>query len=167
MKQEVPMERWIREVWGWPKPNRKSKDSYGYALLCTSSPRADYASTEPSQILSTQFESERSLATWYSFSFKWDQLERKWSCQYQVIVSIARGLRRRHHGHHKPRSVLLSSSCVVFRNPFSAFSTPCPRISHVPSIFHVTFRRLIRIFPCSNRMCRKIKASLAVYFPHA
>jgi mitogen-activated protein kinase kinase len=27
MKQEVPMERWIREVWGWPKPNRKSKDS--------------------------------------------------------------------------------------------------------------------------------------------
>ena len=29
MKQEVPMERWIREVWGWPKPNRKSKDSYG------------------------------------------------------------------------------------------------------------------------------------------
>ncbi len=29
MKQEVPMERWVREVWGWPKPNRKSKDSYG------------------------------------------------------------------------------------------------------------------------------------------
>jgi len=27
MRQEVPMERWIREVWGWPKPNRKSKDS--------------------------------------------------------------------------------------------------------------------------------------------
>jgi len=27
MKQEVPMERWIREVWGWPKPNRKSKDA--------------------------------------------------------------------------------------------------------------------------------------------
>lgn len=26
MKQEVPMERWIREVWGWPKPNRKPKD---------------------------------------------------------------------------------------------------------------------------------------------
>ncbi|KAI0062900.1 kinase-like protein [Artomyces pyxidatus] len=27
MMQEVPMERWIREVWGWPKPNKKLKDS--------------------------------------------------------------------------------------------------------------------------------------------
>ncbi|KAA1476098.1 kinase-like protein [Dentipellis sp. KUC8613] len=27
MKQEVNMARWIREVWGWPKPSRKSKDS--------------------------------------------------------------------------------------------------------------------------------------------
>ncbi|KAI0051828.1 kinase-like protein [Auriscalpium vulgare] len=26
MKQEVPMERWIREVWGWPKPTKKPKD---------------------------------------------------------------------------------------------------------------------------------------------
>jgi hypothetical protein len=57
------MERWIREVWGWPKPNRKSKDSYAQALLHTSNPRADYTSTEPSQILSTQFESERSFAS--------------------------------------------------------------------------------------------------------
>jgi hypothetical protein len=45
------MERWIREVWGWPKPNRKSKDSYGYALLRTSNPRADYTSTEPSDLV--------------------------------------------------------------------------------------------------------------------
>ncbi|TFY62248.1 hypothetical protein EVG20_g6769, partial [Dentipellis fragilis] len=27
MKQEINMARWIREVWGWPKPSRKSKDS--------------------------------------------------------------------------------------------------------------------------------------------
>jgi serine/threonine protein kinase len=47
MKQDVPMERWIREVWGWPKPNRKSKDSYGQASLRTSSPRVDYVLTEP------------------------------------------------------------------------------------------------------------------------
>ncbi|EIM79180.1 kinase-like protein [Stereum hirsutum FP-91666 SS1] len=26
MQQEVNMARWIREVWGWPKPSRKSKD---------------------------------------------------------------------------------------------------------------------------------------------
>lgn len=47
MKQEVPMERWIREVWGWPKPSRKSKDSYGQALLRVSSPHVDYVLTEP------------------------------------------------------------------------------------------------------------------------
>lgn len=27
MKQEVQMSRWIRQVWGWPKP-RRSKDKY-------------------------------------------------------------------------------------------------------------------------------------------
>ncbi|TDL26154.1 kinase-like protein [Rickenella mellea] len=28
MKKEVNMARWIREVWGWPKPVRKSRDGY-------------------------------------------------------------------------------------------------------------------------------------------
>ncbi|KAL0956369.1 hypothetical protein HGRIS_002517 [Hohenbuehelia grisea] len=27
MKQEVHMARWIRQVWGWPKPQRKSRDN--------------------------------------------------------------------------------------------------------------------------------------------
>lgn len=31
MKQEVSMARWIRQVWGWPKSNQRSKD--GYAIL--------------------------------------------------------------------------------------------------------------------------------------
>jgi hypothetical protein len=28
MKMEVNMAKWVREVWGWPKPTRKSKDTF-------------------------------------------------------------------------------------------------------------------------------------------
>jgi len=46
MKQEVNMARWIREVWGWPKPSsRKSKDSSSRP----SSSRRDPSGLEPTR----------------------------------------------------------------------------------------------------------------------
>ncbi|KAK7005684.1 STE/STE7 protein kinase [Favolaschia claudopus] len=43
MKQEVHMARWIRQVWGWPKASRKSRDdnSHSDRPPSSSGPRAD------------------------------------------------------------------------------------------------------------------------------